>query len=502
MTDTNGKTPANLENESFPPTTLLPERQYLRKSTLSVLTNESTSVDEMNRAASPARSIAPLLSASTPPPLLPSTSESTITPLNTRGVRWKGIDRRFGPSSRRYVRLVQRVLCHSGIVLVFILLFYLLTLLLASQANPNQYNYSAITFPWHVDPRTYLQPWNTSFGAYNVLLDGHIHTTRSDGMLTPEQIVDWAVAHGYNALAVTDHNTVQGGLDAKAYAEKRYPGTLTVIVGQEYSCCRIHMNILGVNETIMPKSPWPTDADLKSAIEQAHKLGGIVIVNHMWWSNRTTAPYQLATLPNQPSLATLDAMGIDGVEIVNGNTEDRLVKTYANQHPTQGNRTRPLIQITGSDMHYPDGAYAWTALKVAEPITQQSILQALKTTPTTVLMDAGGTRNRSYPVISQTWYAYSVFSLFTDFFSSFITEYRGMYSFMGTFCQPRIIQVQWMMIFWLVVWVIIGVAVVEFLLWSTPLLSKWLLRKGHDIWQKWRRKRPRQASVHALEVVV
>lgn len=40
--------------------------------------------------------------------------------------------------------------------------------------------------------------------------DLHLHTTASDGRLTPEQLIAKAVERGLNVMAVTDHDTVEG----------------------------------------------------------------------------------------------------------------------------------------------------------------------------------------------------------------------------------------------------------------------------------------------------
>src|SRR5438270_6905385 len=40
--------------------------------------------------------------------------------------------------------------------------------------------------------------------------DLHLHTTHSDGSYTPEQIVDLARRSGLAAIAITDHDTVDG----------------------------------------------------------------------------------------------------------------------------------------------------------------------------------------------------------------------------------------------------------------------------------------------------
>lgn len=76
-------------------------------------------------------------------------------------------------------------------------------------------------------------------------VDLHLHTTASDGLLTPTEIVGWAKESGLKAIAITDHDTVNG-LDEGILAGRRL-GVL-VLPGIEisaFSNCEIH--ILGYN---------------------------------------------------------------------------------------------------------------------------------------------------------------------------------------------------------------------------------------------------------------
>ena len=47
--------------------------------------------------------------------------------------------------------------------------------------------------------------------------DLHIHTNFSDGTATPEEVVDEAIRLGLSAIAITDHDTIQGFLRADKY---------------------------------------------------------------------------------------------------------------------------------------------------------------------------------------------------------------------------------------------------------------------------------------------
>ena len=48
------------------------------------------------------------------------------------------------------------------------------------------------------------------------MIDLHLHTTASDGCLTPSQVVAEAQARGVKVIAITDHDTVEGVDEALA----------------------------------------------------------------------------------------------------------------------------------------------------------------------------------------------------------------------------------------------------------------------------------------------
>lgn len=64
-------------------------------------------------------------------------------------------------------------------------------------------------------------------------IDLHLHTTASDGRLTPEELVDLAAERGLSVIAITDHDTVEG-IDHALKQAERYPG-LKVVPGIELS---------------------------------------------------------------------------------------------------------------------------------------------------------------------------------------------------------------------------------------------------------------------------
>ncbi len=67
-----------------------------------------------------------------------------------------------------------------------------------------------------------------------VQVDLHMHTTRSDGRLSPTQLVNLNAKNGLRVISITDHDTTDG-LDEADLAAKLHPG-LRIIPGVEISC--------------------------------------------------------------------------------------------------------------------------------------------------------------------------------------------------------------------------------------------------------------------------
>ncbi len=65
-------------------------------------------------------------------------------------------------------------------------------------------------------------------------IDLHVHSSASDGSLTPEEVVDLAKNAGLSVFALTDHDTVDGVKAALSHAKET--GGIEVIPGIELSC--------------------------------------------------------------------------------------------------------------------------------------------------------------------------------------------------------------------------------------------------------------------------
>jgi len=106
-------------------------------------------------------------------------------------------------------------------------------------------------------------------------LDLHIHSQYSeDGTGTHLEIAKILKKKGLNGMAVTDHNTVEGGISALKVATKDF----VVIPGVEISTKDGHIIALNIKENI------PRSLTVEETVEKIIDKGGIPIVPHLYRS--------------------------------------------------------------------------------------------------------------------------------------------------------------------------------------------------------------------------
>ena len=82
------------------------------------------------------------------------------------------------------------------------------------------------------------------------MIDFHLHSTSSDGLDTPSQLIDKAIELNLKAIALTDHDTIIGLEEFISYGEEK---DLIVIPGIEISIRHeperelIDVHIIGLN---------------------------------------------------------------------------------------------------------------------------------------------------------------------------------------------------------------------------------------------------------------
>ena len=106
-------------------------------------------------------------------------------------------------------------------------------------------------------------------------LDLHVHSKYSeDAIGTPEEIIKILQKKGLDGVAITDHNTVEGGLRAL----KVKPKNFVVLSGVEISTRDGHIIALNIKENI------PKNLSAEETIERIIDSGGTPIIPHLFRS--------------------------------------------------------------------------------------------------------------------------------------------------------------------------------------------------------------------------
>jgi predicted metal-dependent phosphoesterase TrpH len=103
--------------------------------------------------------------------------------------------------------------------------------------------------------------------------DLHIHSNHSDGKSSVREILKSAIAKGLDIISITDHDTLNGSLEAiEIVREEHLP--IKVIKGVEISTAQGHLLAYGINREI------DEGIDLTEAVKLVRDLGGITSLAH------------------------------------------------------------------------------------------------------------------------------------------------------------------------------------------------------------------------------
>ncbi|HXU86167.1 MAG TPA: PHP domain-containing protein, partial [Verrucomicrobiae bacterium] len=189
--------------------------------------------------------------------------------------------------------------------------------------------------------------------------DLHTHSRASfDSLASPASLVRTAARHGLTHLAITDHDRIDGALEARALAAELAP-ELTVIVGEEVRTADGDLICLFLDEAIPPGLP------AADAIARARAQGGLVGVPHPFDRFR-------GSLLRDERMTSL-AGQVDWVEAHNA----RIAVGKGNQLAAEFAREHALPGIAVSDAHSSfEVGVAYTAFET-DPSTPSGLLAAL-----------------------------------------------------------------------------------------------------------------------------
>lgn len=158
--------------------------------------------------------------------------------------------------------------------------------------------------------------------------DLHIHSCySSDGTMDIKTIIKVAMKRHLDGIAITDHNTIKGGLNAKKFETEEFK----VIIGSEIMTDQGEVIGLFLSEEINAKS-------LLDVIYEIKAQDGVIVIPHPFDKMRRSALH-----PNDEYASITDCIEVFNSRCVFQIYNDKAVE-YANKHK--------LPFVAGSDAHF------------------------------------------------------------------------------------------------------------------------------------------------------
>ncbi|HTK10162.1 MAG TPA: CehA/McbA family metallohydrolase [Ktedonobacteraceae bacterium] len=166
--------------------------------------------------------------------------------------------------------------------------------------------------------------------------DLHMHTNLGDGWASPAKVVEQAISHGLQVIAVTDHDHLEGAKRVADLLERYEQPPFQMITGVEVSTRQGHL--LGLFVKRAPKALRSVEESIEAIKEQ----GGLVLV-----------PHPLGRLVPSLSRARIDELlnkgyPIDAIEIYNPSPANASMRAAV----AQANQQWGFAETGGSDAHF------------------------------------------------------------------------------------------------------------------------------------------------------
>ncbi len=169
--------------------------------------------------------------------------------------------------------------------------------------------------------------------------DPHCHTTASDGMVSPRQLVRSAVALGLDLIAVCDHDTMIAAAETQACGEEV---GLAVVAGQEVTTrWPAQTHVVGW----FLEKPVKSGQSLAATVDAIQAQGGLAILPHPFM------PTYFASCQPEALVSLLTTHRLDGIELIHtaplGAGRRRRLERFCADH-----RDRVGALIGASDSHF------------------------------------------------------------------------------------------------------------------------------------------------------
>lgn len=171
------------------------------------------------------------------------------------------------------------------------------------------------------------------------IADPHCHTTASDGMVTPAELVSAAVAAGLHLIAVTDHDTMRSVREVQQRGEAM---GLQVVPGQEVTTARpAQTHILGW----FLERPVRMGMSVADTVAAIHDQGGLAIVPHPF------VPVYFGSIQPGMLRRLLQLHPVDGIEVMFTAPIGRWRREALDAF-VAANAERLGAKVGGSDSHF------------------------------------------------------------------------------------------------------------------------------------------------------
>jgi len=171
------------------------------------------------------------------------------------------------------------------------------------------------------------------------LADPHCHTTASDGMVEPAELVRGAVERGLRLIAVCDHDTMAKAAEVRARGED---AGLAVICGEEVTTrWPAQTHVVGW----FLERPVRGGMSLEDTVDAIHDQGGLAVIPHPFM------PTYFASCQPDMLARLIERHRVDGIEVehsspMSAGRRRRLAEFY------NANRERLGAAIGASDSHF------------------------------------------------------------------------------------------------------------------------------------------------------
>jgi predicted metal-dependent phosphoesterase TrpH len=172
-----------------------------------------------------------------------------------------------------------------------------------------------------------------------VIADPHCHTLASDGMVSPAELVQAAVAAHLDLIAVTDHDTMASVKEAQSRGDS---AGIVVVAGQEITTrWPAQTHVMGW----FLEKPVQRGMSIEDTVIAIHDQGGLAILPHPFM------PTYFASIQPDMLRRLIEQQSVDGIELVftapiGAHRRKALDDFYAQ------NRERLGAAVGGSDCHF------------------------------------------------------------------------------------------------------------------------------------------------------